>query len=672
MKVLLWSVLVCLGASAVVRADPTIGFDDLPPDQLPVPVGYHELNWSNLYYLDGVDYPGNPSGYQAGVVSPNDVIYNAFASTGVISGVIFDFISAYATAAWNDNLQFEAQGYINGTLVYDQTNILSATAPTLIYFNFYGVDEVHLLASGGTQHAAYTNGAGEYFAVDNVSVVTYVPYAPDLLVNGDFETGDFTGWFNFGDTNYTWVTNSAFYLHSGQYGVQIGPDPTPGYLSQSLAPTEIGELYSLSFWLENFEAGDNLFNLYWGGFPMLALTNMPAFGWTNFQLNIAASTTSEYLEFGFLNFSSYFGFDDVSVTPALLVSNGGFETDDFSGWTQSGNSAKDAVTAIARRAGSYGASFGASGSPGFISQPITTYPGQPYLVSLWLDSPDGQTPNQFEVTWGGQTLMNQTNLGAIGWTNLHFTVMNSSTQTTLTFGLRDDPSSLGLDEVTVVPIPLLQNGGFEFGDFTGWTTSGDFEDCLVTTNTTYVDAGFYGGEFAPVGSLGYISQTVATIPGLPYVVGFDFYNPTNMLDTPVTEFTVSWNGTTLMDTTNSDLVGWFPYQFLVTASATSSTIQFGFRDDALLYLGLDQVYVSAISPPVIESVTKTNNLINLSWSALPGYSYQLQYCTRLSQTNWTNLQDFPFPAGSPIIFTDTNPPDAYRFYRVLMLPPPAG
>jgi len=136
------------------------------------------------------------------------------------------------------------------------------------------------------------------------------------------------------------------------------------------------------------------------------------------------------------------------VTPVLLLSNGGFETGDFSSWTPSGNSSSDLVTNLPGtvRAGTHGTSFRASGSPGFISQPVMTYPGQPYLVSFWLNSPDGVTPNQFQASWGAQTLMNQANLTATGWTNRHFTVLNSTTQTTLQFGGRDDSSMLGLDE----------------------------------------------------------------------------------------------------------------------------------------------------------------------------------------------------------------------------------
>jgi hypothetical protein len=264
MKTLRWFALVlaCLGIGigvadvgvGVVKADPVIKFDDLPLPSLgePMPPGYHELNWSNLYYLNGVSYP--LSGYNFAVVSSSNVVYGGGAlNPGVISAGMFDFLSAYVTAGWNDNLVFVAKGYIRGTLVYDQTNILSATAPTLVNFNFYGVEEVDLSSSGGTPHTGYTAGSGTYFALDNVSVVTYVPYAPPLVTNGGFETGDLSGWGHFGNTNFTFVTNisgGTSFAHSGSYGVQTGPTTTPGYLGQSM-PTEVGELYSISCWLEN-------------------------------------------------------------------------------------------------------------------------------------------------------------------------------------------------------------------------------------------------------------------------------------------------------------------------------------------------------------------------------------------------------------------------------------
>jgi hypothetical protein len=66
--------------------------------------------------------------------------------------------------------------------------------------------------------------------------------------------------------------------------------------------------------------------------------------------------------------------------------------------------------------------LGAVGSFGYLEQTVSTLAGQAYLLSLWVDSPDGETPNAFLVTWNGSTLFDETNIGAIGWTNLQIIV----------------------------------------------------------------------------------------------------------------------------------------------------------------------------------------------------------------------------------------------------------
>jgi hypothetical protein len=83
----------------------------------------------------------------------------------------FDLHSGYLTAAWNDNLQLRVVGYNSGTLIYDQTYTLQATAPTLINFDFLGVTEVDFIPSGGVHHAGYL-GHGTHFVLDNVLIST--------------------------------------------------------------------------------------------------------------------------------------------------------------------------------------------------------------------------------------------------------------------------------------------------------------------------------------------------------------------------------------------------------------------------------------------------------------------------------------------------------------------
>jgi subtilase family serine protease len=149
------------------------------------------------------------------------------------------------------------------------------------------------------------------------------------------------------------------------------------------------------------------------------------------------------------------------TTSSQLLQNGGFETGSFSGWTQSGNTAYTAVTSGSSfvHSGKYGAELGPAYTPGYLSQTLPTIVGQHYLLSFWLDNPKpGGSPNQFNVSWNGATLFNQTNLPVLGWTNLQFVVTASTANTVLQFGFRDDPAYLGLDDVSVVPVavPALQ------------------------------------------------------------------------------------------------------------------------------------------------------------------------------------------------------------------------
>ncbi|MCX6925960.1 MAG: hypothetical protein NT154_22550 [Verrucomicrobia bacterium] len=74
------------------------------------------------------------------------------------------------------------------------------------------------------------------------------------------------------------------------------------------------------------------------------------------------------------------------------------------------------------------------------------------------------------------------------------------------------------------------------------------------------------------------------------------------------------------------------------------------------------------SKPVIQSVTQSSNVISLVWSAVSGKVYQVQYKTNLTETNWIDLGDTISGTSATASASDLNPPDAYRLYRVKMLP----
>jgi len=179
---------VLAGTAATGRAQLTLlTFDDLPDtaNGLAVPSDYGGLHWQNVGYLDvPLHYGNQPNGYQAGMVSAPIVIYNRGGNLATISrSTPFDFVSAYLTAAWYDNLQVEVLGYAGNTLTYSNVYAPSATAPARIDFDYLGVDEVTFSSFGGTLHPGYSNG-GEMFVMDNLMVNIPEPAAETLAMLG--------------------------------------------------------------------------------------------------------------------------------------------------------------------------------------------------------------------------------------------------------------------------------------------------------------------------------------------------------------------------------------------------------------------------------------------------------------------------------------------------------
>lgn len=160
----LFASALTLGAASAAQAT-VLTFDELGGSTTPIPNGYGGLGWSNMNYLDAAGYQSTPNGYLYGMVSANNVAYNAYGNMAVTSGSLFDFNGAYFTGAWNNGLNINLLGYNNSVLLYNQTIVVSSNAPTWFQLDYMGINELRFISYGGVW-AGYS-GSGYQFAMDN-------------------------------------------------------------------------------------------------------------------------------------------------------------------------------------------------------------------------------------------------------------------------------------------------------------------------------------------------------------------------------------------------------------------------------------------------------------------------------------------------------------------------
>jgi hypothetical protein len=282
-------------------------------------------------------------------------------------------------------------------------------------------------------------------------------------------------------------------------------------------------------------------------------------------------------------------------------------------------------------------------------------------TASWLTA----SPNSGTLAPGGQTpltvsLNSAANSLAAGTYNANVVITNQN------------GAAVALPFTLLVGQSLVQNGGFETGDFTGWTLNGSSAYDFVTTSSAIsgmVHSGSYGAALGQYGSLAYLYQILATSPGQNYLLSLWLDNPTNTYGATPNQFLVQWNGTTIFNQTNLPYTAWTNLQFMVTATSASTVLQFGF-DNNPWYLGLDDISITPVPVPAFQAATKTSSSFNLSWGTIAGLLYQVQYKTNLFQASWINLGKPLVATNGSLTVSDTNATDSLpqRFYRLMVLP----
>ncbi len=175
---------------------------------------------------------------------------------------------------------------------------------------------------------------------------------------------------------------------------------------------------------------------------------------------------------------------------------------------------------------------------------------------------------------------------------------------------------------------LVVNCGFELSDFTSWNLSGN--DVPAELGNLYGVEGTDPDTIAPnsgdnqaffgdlVNNATTLSQTIATNPGDTYAISFYLAqdtDPASGQGAYGNTFSASFDGTSLLETTNVPVQGYTQYSYTETAADTSSALDLVLGNDVGYFLVDD---VSVVDTTVAATPEPSAWLFMLSAIAVTG------------------------------------------------------
>lgn len=287
------------------------------------------------------------------------------------------------------------------------------------------------------------------------------------------------------------------------------------------------------------------------------------------------------------------------------------------------------------------------------------------------------TSVSFTVTAGGdaplfyfwqkdtQVLTNGGKISGNATTNLTVANLSVTDAGTYSVTVSNAAGTISTGAVLTVYTRLVQNGGFETGDFSGWTRSGNTGGLYIAGFSPFIHTGSKGTDLGPPDSPGYLSQTIPTIAGQCYLISFWLWlNDTANGVTP-NRFSLAWDGHAIVNQTNMAATDWTNWQFRVSATSTNETLSFGFQNDSS-YFGFDDVSVQPV--PTLQPARNAGGQPVVSWNALAGFRYQLLSCTNLSPANWSSFGGVFFSESNVTATVSNTSASGQQFFRALLLP----
>jgi len=383
-------------------------------------------------------------------------------------------------------------------------------------------------------------GAAQDVWVDDLVIAKVIKPESDeednenMVINGDFETGNLTGW---NKHQNTMISTDA---HSGSYAVNLkGGGGWGGMLDQTISVTP-GAKYTVSLWLKANANGVNV-QIKDGGTSGTNLASkwFTATEWTQLTWDVVPTTTTLCFNFcgGGNGIAEDVLVDDVTLIGEKIASddgfikNGDFETGETKPWSVYSSTA---VSKAAAQNGKYGLEMiGDGGWGGLAYQDFATVVGHTYAVTfsykavangvnVQIQSPVGTTVVGKWVTNTAWTTM-----------TLEFEAVDTTARINICGGGNGIATTVYLDDVSVVEVKdpnfdgYIWNGDFEAGSLTKWES---FQQ--TTLSAEAAKNGNYGAKLIGNGGWGgcLTQKNIAVEIGKTYKLSFWYKTPKNGLN----------------------------------------------------------------------------------------------------------------------------------------------
>jgi len=429
-------------------------------------------------------------------VKPNtdyvvSVWYYCYANAAVNAAYFFDVDGANPDYAWEGGT-FVDQGR---NRVYPGS-ALNTWNQAILKFNTGSSEEVTVRLSN------YRADGGQYY-FDDIALVEYgnndapdEPPVPDALItNGDFETGDGTGWELGGST----VIGAEFGKNS--FGVKLeGIDTWGNSLTVTGIAVEPNTEYVLSFDINGGTAGlyiqsngANVLDPQWPGNNGGWATKEYSFNTGNYtSINISFNGCEAAAGVKYL--------DNIKLVKVIepsndgYIINGDFETGVRNNWTVNGTAS---INGEAAKDGNFGISFTGTGTwgDGFF-QTFAVEPNTKYVLTYDIKTVEGGAgtlyvrggPDKNEWAFTDDLDGNNNNLSSAGDWETQTVVFDSKSNTYVCVHFNgaaggthyfDNVSIAKYVEPEVPADDILKNGDFETGDTSSWVPMWDATTVMV-------------------------------------------------------------------------------------------------------------------------------------------------------------------------------------------------